>query len=282
VVVEGMIIDWKFHAFFPTKKILDYGNSAMEINFPPELFDGYTAGGPIYGRVYLTDWLVTTADMKSFVQDKFLYQRQIEAQINDSLLNDPQKRYELCVKLLDYAYQIVQPPDTSRVVMQTKIELVYLRHITPFIAATRYFNYYYDDGSGKNFIDGGFEWDSLTRYYFQTQKNIRDSVAAIMSNGTGMSKDSAVFYMERHDTLQLARLMTPVVQNRFYSLDPGALIDPRILKMRPIAFDSVKPINRSMFASGYLQFEIFGDPFYDAQEIGAIGLRNSLGFRSER
>jgi hypothetical protein len=50
--------------------------------------------------------------------------------------------------------------------------------------------------------------------------------------------------------------------------------------MRPISFDNVKPIGRMYLTTGYSQFEIFGGPFYDTQEIGTIGMRNSLGFRA--
>jgi len=277
MMVEGMTLDWKFHNFFPTKRILAYGNSAAQIQFPPEKFDEYVVNGRIYGRVYLTDMLVTTSDMNSFVQDKFMYQRQIEAQINDSLLNSPAKRYDLCVKLLDYTYGIVGLLDTNRLIKQTKIELVHLRYITPFIGIARYFNYYFDDTAGRYGIYGGFEWDTLTRYYIKTKMNIRDSLASIVSTVTGISKDSAVYYFEHQDTTQLARLITPKVENQWLSTELGPLIDRRVLTIRPIAFDSVKPIKDVKYSSGYLLFQIFGEPFYDTQEVGTIGMRNSLG-----
>lgn len=280
IMVEGMIVDWKFHKFFPTKRIISYGNSATQINFSPEKFDAYTVNGLIYGRVYLTDMLVTTSDMNSFVQDKFLYQRQIEAQINDSLLINPKKRYELCVKLLEYVYGVMDLSDTNRIIKQTKIELVHMRHITPFIGIAQYFNYYFDDTVGRHGIYGGFDWDTLTIYYLKTKKNVNDSLASIISTAMGISKDSAGYYLEHHDSAQLARLITPKVQNQWFSIELGPLIDRRILTMRPIAFDSVKPIRRVNFASDYVQFEIFGGPFYDTQEIGTIGMRNSLGFRA--
>jgi len=276
--IQTMIVEWKFHAFFPTKRVMAYGNSMTQIRFSPEGFDGYVVGGQIFGRIQSTDYLVTTSDMRTFIQDKYLLQRQIQAQINDSLVKNPAKRAELCWKLIDYSWQILALRDTNSLVKQTKIELVNLQHLTPFIGISRSYIYYFDDTAGRYGVYGGFNWDTLTRYYFRTQKNFRDSLASAIASLTQISKDSAAFYLNHQDSSQLHRLFTPEVARRMMATDLAPLIDPRIFHPQPIPFDSVKPIGRVTFMTEYAMFQIFGNAFYDTQELGTIGLRNSLGF----
>ncbi len=277
LMVQGMIIDWKIHNLLPTKKIIAYGNSATQIRLPPEDFDRYTVNGRIYCRVVSTDFLVTTSDWTSFVQDKFLYQRQIEAEINDSLMTNADMRHKLCEKMLNYCYGLVGLADTNRLITQTKIELVHMHYISPFIGVSQYFIYYFDDTASRYGLYGGFNWDTLNQYYIHTKRGLNDSLAGIISVATSISKDSAAFYLEHQDTLQLARLITPAVLNWWVLTEVGPLIDRRIQMIRPIQFDSVKSLMHVDFWYGYAKYPIFSGPFYDTQEIGAIGMRNSLG-----
>jgi RDD family len=276
MTIETMIIEWKFHGFFPTKRVIAYGNSMTQIRFPPEGFDQYVVGGQIYCRIMSTDYLVTTSDVRTFIQDKYLLQRQIQVQINDSLVKSAAKRAELCSKLIDYSWQILSLLDTNSAVKQTKIELVNLQHLTPFIGITRSYIYYFDDTAGRYGLYGGFNWDTLTLYYIRTQKNIRDSLANAIASLNHISKDSAAFYLDQHDTSELHRLFTAAVVGRMMATNLGPLIDPRVFRLQPIPFDSVKPIGHTIFTLSYAMFPIFGNSFYDTQEVGTIGLRNSF------
>ena len=277
-MVVGIVFDWKFHSLFPTRRFIQL-SSFNEVKFPLDEFENWTVGGRVYYRLQLTDELVTTSDRNSFVQDKFLLQRQIEAQINDEEASEPKKRRELCEKLLRYCYGILSLHDTTSLIKQTKIELVYMRYFTPFVGVASYYIYYYDDTAGRNGIYGGFNWDLLTTYYIQTMRNVDDSLSRLVVKVTGMSRDSASYYIEHQDTVQLFGRMTQLMRDNWVFTDLGPLIDKRILTLKPIPFDSVKAVSNITYNGEYALFELFGSAFYDTQEIGTIWMRNRLGLR---
>jgi hypothetical protein len=247
-----------------------------EIRFPPEEFDRYTMPGQIHYRIERTNFIVTNSDINSFVFDEFLYQRQIDAQIQGDLLHDPRKREELCYKLINYCYRIIDLQDTNALVMQTKIELAHMEYYAPYVAVVSYFIYYFDDKAPNRGIYGGYNADSMNVYYRQTKRNCTDTLCKFLARRTGLSFNEILQLNAKGDWAAFYNGLPSEIRNEYESIDLESQIDKRLAAMHQIPFDSVRRTGNIVAAYPTAKYPIFGDAFYPTQFIGVMRFKNDL------
>ena len=276
LMILGIGINIKLNDFFNVERMTDAANSVSnEIRFPVEEFDNYTLPGNTYYKVIKTDFLATPSDPNSLVSDEFLNQRLLQANIKDDLLYDSKKREELCAKLIEYCYGMVDFQNINSAVSQTKIELAHLKYYTPFLARATYFIYYYDDNAPQYGLNAGFNADSLNKYYLETRVNIIDSLSRYISKLTGITAENVKVIFARGNAMDLIKNLPKEKQEKINSMDLSSLIDKRLTTIRPMSADSVKAVQRLVFMYPILMQEIFTSQMYDPQFTGAMYLKNN-------
>ena len=249
-----------------SNEISKFDISTNDIKFPVEVFDNYSYPDQIYYRVERTNRIVSNSDYSSFVDNQFRYQRQIEARIQDELIYDAPKRAELCGKLIDHCYGMVDLQDTNRLVMQTKIILINAKSYIPYVALVSYYIYYFDDKTEKLGLYGGYDADSLSAYYLQTQQNFVDFFSNYLSKKAGISTKIVADRFEKGDFADLFKQLPHNIRDSF-NLNISSLIDKRLLTIHPISFDSVK--RKGFISMGYPEalFPIFSETMLSNQKF---------------
>jgi hypothetical protein len=219
--------------------------------------------------------MATPADENSFIENKYFYQRQIQANIKDEILPDPKRRAALCAELINYCYGILDLADSNALITQTKIELTHVKYFTPYFGMISYYNYYYDDKMNSLGLYGGFSSDSLNQSYLRIRQDIIDTFSSFISKATGQSPYAIKIYFKEGRAVEMLKGLPASVIIEMNKIDLTSVINKRLASLRPIPFDSTKPVKRLMFMYPVLVPQIFGDQFYETQFMGALFLKNN-------
>ncbi|HEY4064109.1 MAG TPA: hypothetical protein VGM30_19520 [Puia sp.] len=277
VMIIGIAGERRFNDFFNFRKVINKAEFvANEIRFPAEVFDAYTAPGQIYYQVGQTNLIVTNSDRTSFVSNEYLYQRQLQARVQDDLVYDARKREELCGQLIDYCNGMIDLQDTNALIMQTKIELVHIKYYAPWLADVSIWMYYFDDKAQAWGLYGGYSADSLNKYYIQTRKNCIDSICRFISSRMKIPMSDVLKAVDSKKGVDCLKNLPDGVRKDLDSLNLSSMLDKGLGHLQPIPFESVKGKEHLVFMYPMVMFDIFGTSFYDTQFIGAMALKNTL------
>lgn len=274
-MIAGIGLDRKFNDLFDFKSFKKTVNSLNQVNFPIDEFSNYAIPGNIYYRIKQTNMVVTKSDPISFVTNRLLYQRQIEVIVKDDLLYDSKKREDLCNMLINYCYDQIDLQVTNELVMQTKIMLVNIKYVAPFIGIVSRYDYYFDDKAQQYGFHGGYNPDSLNNYYLRSKKIFVDTVIRYLNQSTGIAANIISLKLKKNPAALFAKL-PQATKLGLDSINLAPLIDNRLITMNPTSFDSVKPKRKLMFSYPVLVTDVFGPSFYDMNFIGAMISRNNL------
>lgn len=274
--IFSMGVERKVNDYFRISEfIAATGTISNNVHFPVDEFDRFTVPGQIYYRLSYTNIMATPADENSFIDNKYFYQRQIQADVKDDIVVDPKLRAALCAKLINYCYGIYDLADSNSLVTQTKIELTHVKYFTPYLGVISYYNYYYDDKMNTLGLYGGFSSDSLNRSYFRIRQDIIDTFSSFISKATGQSQYAIKTYFKEGRAAEMVKGLPSSITIEMNKIDFTSVLNKRLASLRPIPFDSTKPVKRLMFMYPALVPQIFGDQFYETQFMGAMFLKNN-------
>jgi hypothetical protein len=247
------LIEFKINEHFSFQSVLDDFNGTSKDFFPIEVFGNYLETNLVSVRVQNTNRIITTSDISSFVYNQQLAQRQIVAYINDKVNGDQNQRKTLCYQLLNYCYT---NPWTYRESLQTKFILVNIKRINPFVSLHTAYTYYYDDKTPFYRLYGGYNADSLSKFYERIQQEYHDLYITKVADALGLSKDTLLKYrtkdgsFEFPENLKINSVPTKIPLEYNFSLKGAAFA--------AVPFEKVEPLHtlRLNFPPGFVNYSL--------------------------
>ncbi|HEV7333140.1 MAG TPA: hypothetical protein VGN63_19045 [Flavisolibacter sp.] len=250
-IIVTTLIEFKINQHFSIATFNEEIKNIGKGYFPIEVFGNYLDINVTSVKVENTNRIVTPSEPSSFIMNMQLPQRQIVAFINEKVKKDHNERKKLCSLLLNYSYS---NPWTYSDAMQTKFVLVNVKRVNLFASIQTIYTYYYDDKTPIHSFYGGYNPDSLSKYYEKIQRDYFDSYISILSKELELPQDTVLKYMNENGSLVLPEGIKVKVTNKKIPLSFKAEIGGTAFTT--VLFENVEPIQfvQLNFPPGHINY----------------------------
>lgn len=231
------LIEFKLSQRLSFQTIIEEVKNFNKDYFPIEVFGNYLESNLISVRVENTNRIISPSEPSTYFLNRHLPQRQIVAFINEKTNKDQNERKKLCNLLLMYCYS---NPWTYIEAYQTKVILVNLKKVNPLVNLQTIYTYYYDDKMPAYRFYGGFNPDSLSKFYENLQEDYYNTYISKLSQALGLPKDTIVKYSNEEGSIVLPEGFSIKDKDLKIPLEFKASIDGATLAVVP--FEKVEPI----------------------------------------